>query len=44
MKPKHVVISLAAAGVLGATGFGLYEMGMEQGMSMSPVAPAVGAT
>ena len=44
MKSKHVVISLAVAGVLGAAGFGLYEMGMEQGLSMSPVAPAVGAT
>ena len=44
MKPKQVLISLAAAGVLGAAGFGLYEMGMEQGLSMSPVAPAVGAT
>lgn len=44
MKSKQVLISLAAAGVLGAAGFGLYEMGMEQGLSMSPVAPAVGAT
>lgn len=44
MKPTHVVISLAAAGMLGAAGFGFYEMGMEQGLSMSPVAPAVDAT
>ncbi len=44
MKPKQVVISLAAAVALGAAGFGLYQLGMEQGLSMSPVAPAVGAT
>ncbi|MDH3209226.1 MAG: efflux RND transporter periplasmic adaptor subunit [Burkholderiaceae bacterium] len=34
MKFKTIVLSLAATGVLGATGFGLYRMGLQQGKGM----------
>jgi len=40
MKLKNVMIALVAAGVLGATGFGLYRLGMERGIGMSAGAPA----
>lgn len=42
MKTKQIVIALAAAGVLGAAGFGLYWTGMNQGMQMA--APASGGS
>ncbi len=38
MNKKMIVISLLAAGVLGAGGVGLYRMGMQQGMAHTPVA------
>ena len=43
MKLKPLLIGLMAAGVLGATGYGLYAMGMNRGMGMaSAPAPAGG--
>jgi Cu(I)/Ag(I) efflux system membrane fusion protein len=35
MKLKIIVISLIAAGALGAAGFGVYRVGMQRGMTMS---------
>lgn len=32
---KNLVMALVTAGVLGATGYGLYALGMHQGMSMA---------
>jgi Cu(I)/Ag(I) efflux system membrane fusion protein len=44
MKPKIIVIGLLAAGVLGASGYGLYMLGMQRGMgsagAASPIADA----
>ncbi|MCC4118163.1 efflux RND transporter periplasmic adaptor subunit [Aromatoleum toluclasticum] len=40
MKLKNILIGLAAAGVLGTAGFGLYRLGMARGMGMSAIAPA----
>lgn len=40
MNFKNIVIGLAAAGVLGAAGFGLYQVGMARGMGMSAAAAA----
>lgn len=39
MKTKNLVMALVTAGVLGATGYGLYALGMHRGMSMA-TAPA----
>jgi Cu(I)/Ag(I) efflux system membrane fusion protein len=41
MKAKTMMVALAAAGVVGAGGYGLYTIGMQQGMKMA--APAPGA-
>jgi Cu(I)/Ag(I) efflux system membrane fusion protein len=41
MNHKNIVIVLLAAGVLGAAGYGLYRLGLQQGASLS--APAVPA-
>ena len=41
MKTKNLILALAAAGLLGAAGYGLYWVGMNQGMKM--VSPASGA-
>ena len=43
MKPRTMIIVLAAAGVVAAAGYGLYRAGMEQGMKMSGSSPG-GAT
>ena len=43
MKLKNIAIALAAAGMLGATGFGLYRLGIQHGAGMSAGAPATGA-
>ena len=40
MKTKNLVMALVTAGVLGATGYGLYALGMHRGMSMA-TAPAM---
>ena len=40
MKITNLILGLAAAGLIGAGGFGLYSMGMNQGMKMA--APASG--
>ena len=40
MKTTNLIVALAAAGLIGAGGFGLYSMGMNQGMKMA--APASG--
>jgi Cu(I)/Ag(I) efflux system membrane fusion protein len=42
MKTKKIVLALVAAGVIGAGGYGLYWLGMNQGMGM--VKPAAGGT
>ena len=34
MKPKFALMALAAAGLLGAAGYGLYAVGMQRGMGM----------
>ena len=41
MKTRNLIISLAAAGLLGVTGYGLYRAGMDRGMKTA--APAGGA-
>ncbi|MBI1907266.1 MAG: efflux RND transporter periplasmic adaptor subunit [Rhodocyclales bacterium] len=45
MKPKQILISLAAAGILGAAGVALYRVGMARGMGMAntTAAPAPAA-
>jgi len=43
MKLKNLLIGLAAAGMLGAAGFGLYRLGLQHGAGMSPVAPGAAA-
>jgi Cu(I)/Ag(I) efflux system membrane fusion protein len=40
MKTKKIIVALAAAGVLGAGGYGLYRLGMNRGMQMAT--PAAG--
>ncbi len=40
MKTTHLILGLCAAGLIGAGGFGLYSIGMNQGMKMA--APASG--
>ena len=35
MKTKAIIVALAAAGVLGAGGYGLYRLGMDQGMKVA---------
>ncbi|OGB26676.1 MAG: efflux transporter periplasmic adaptor subunit [Burkholderiales bacterium RIFCSPLOWO2_02_FULL_57_36] len=42
MRTKKIVAALVAAGVLGASGVGLYWIGMQQGMKLTP--PTAGAT
>ncbi len=42
MKHKNILTPLLAAGILGAAGFGLYRLGMQQGMS-TVAAPASAA-
>lgn len=37
MNKQQMVLSLIAAGALGAAGFGLYRMGVQQGMGHTPV-------
>lgn len=45
MKTQTLTFSLLAAGVLSAGGFGLYQLGMQQGMNMvSPSVPAAAST
>jgi Cu(I)/Ag(I) efflux system membrane fusion protein len=45
MRLKPLLIGLAAAGVLGAAGYGLYAVGMQRGMGMGGApAPAAGAS
>ena len=39
MKPKTMIIALAAAGVVAIAGYGLFRAGMEQGMKMSGSSP-----
>jgi Cu(I)/Ag(I) efflux system membrane fusion protein len=41
MKNKKIIVALAAAGVIGAGGYGLYWLGVNQGMKMA--APAANA-
>jgi Cu(I)/Ag(I) efflux system membrane fusion protein len=41
MKNKKIIIALATAGILGAGGYGLYRLGMNQGMQMAT--PAAGS-
>ncbi|MDK9704722.1 MAG: efflux RND transporter periplasmic adaptor subunit [Sulfuritalea sp.] len=41
MKHKNILTALLAAGVLGAAGFGLYRLGMQQGMSTVAAPTAV---
>ena len=43
MKNKILVLSLVAAGMVGAGGYGLYHLGMRQGMGMATPAGATGA-
>ena len=40
MKPNYAVLALAAAGLLGAAGYGLYAVGMQRGMGMRPLPSA----
>lgn len=42
MKSKKIILALAAAGVLGAGAYGVYSLGMNQGMEMA--APAANTT
>lgn len=42
MKLKPLLIGLMAAGALGATGYGLYAMGMNRGMAAAPASAAPG--
>ena len=42
MKNKILVLSLVAAGMVGAGGYGLYHLGMRQGMGMAAPAGATG--
>lgn len=44
MTAKHIIISLFAAAVLAAGGFGLYWIGMEHGSDMTAARPTSGAT
>jgi Cu(I)/Ag(I) efflux system membrane fusion protein len=45
MKHKNILITFLAVGVLGAAGFGLYRLGLQQGMSTVAVPPsAIAAT
>lgn len=44
MKSRSIVIALLAVGVLGAAGWGLYRLGMHQGMAMSLQRPADAST
>ena len=41
MKTRNLIVALAAAGILGVTGYGLYRVGMDRGMKTA--APAAGA-
>ncbi len=41
MKTKNVIAALAAAGLLGAGGYALYRIGMNQGMNMTTPASSV---
>ena len=43
MKPPFTLLALAAAGILGAAGYGLYYTGLQRGMAMAPAAPATAA-
>lgn len=43
MKLKTIVIGLIAAGVLGASGLGVYRLGMQRGMGISGTSSATGS-
>ena len=44
MNKKTTVIALLAAGVLGASGFGLYQLGLKNGSTSAPMAVSTKAT
>jgi Cu(I)/Ag(I) efflux system membrane fusion protein len=44
MNARRLVIALSVAGVVAAAGYGLYRVGMEQGMKMSASTPGIAAT
>src|SRR5713226_7538720 len=43
MKTRTLILTLTLAGIVAAGGYGLYEVGMNQGMKMSGPAPSAGA-
>ncbi|MBI3530221.1 MAG: efflux RND transporter periplasmic adaptor subunit [Betaproteobacteria bacterium] len=43
MKTRNLLLAVAAAGLLGAIGYGLYEVGMNRGMQMGDPTPSAAA-